>query len=95
MVFLLQEYFETLLENSDSVFKGSTAGISRSVVQYSSAKSQICQIVSCGIVLVVLYFLADIFVFVPSACLAAVIIAATAPMFDPAAWKVDSTVDNK
>ena len=65
-----------------------TASMSRSVVQYSSAKSQICQMVSCGIVLIVLFFLADIFVYIPSSCLAAVIIVATAPMFKPAVWKV-------
>ena len=50
--------------------------------------------ISCGIILIVLYFLADIFVFIPSSCLAAVIITATAPMFDPAVWKVGEIQQN-
>ena len=65
-----------------------TASMSRSIVQYSAAKSQVCQMVSCGIVVIVLFFLADIFVYIPSSCLAAVITVATAPMFSPEIWKV-------
>ena len=77
-----------------SISKALTASVSRSVVQYSSAKSQISQMISCGIILIVLYFLADIFVFIPSSCLAAVMITATAPMFDPAVWKVGEIQQN-
>ena len=65
-----------------------TASASRSIVQYQAAKSQICQMISCVIVLVVLLFLADIFVYIPSACLAAVITVATAPLFNPENWRV-------
>ena len=50
--------------------------------------SQLASWLTSGMILLTIAFIADIFVYIPAACLAGVVIVAAASMFKPAEWKV-------
>ena len=65
-----------------------TATMSRTTVMYLSAKTQLASWLTSAVILLTILFIADIFVYIPAACLAGVVIVAAASMFKPAEWKV-------
>ena len=69
-----------------------TAGMSRSAVNYqANAATQLSAWVTAGVMCLACWLLADIFVYIPSAALAAVIIVSASSLFNFADWKVRNT----
>jgi len=65
-----------------------TAGMSRSAVNYqANAATQLSAWVTAGVMCLACYILAPIFVYIPSAALAAVIIVSASSLFNIADWK--------
>ena len=66
-----------------------TAGMSRSAVNYqANAATQLSAWVTAGVMCLACWILAPIFVYIPSAALAAVIIVSASSLFNIADWKV-------
>ena len=72
-----------------------TAGMSRSAVNYqANAATQLSAWVTAGVMCLACWLLADIFVYIPSAALAAVIIVSASSLFNTADWKVSNTLND-
>ena len=67
-----------------------TAGMSRSAVNFqANAATQLSAWVTAGVILLAAFLIADIFVYIPSAALAAVIIVSASSLFNWEDWKVN------
>ena len=68
-----------------------TAGMSRSAVNFqANAATQLSAWVTAGVILLAAFLIADIFVYIPSAALAAVIIVSASSLFNWEDWKVNT-----